>query len=112
MITNIDWLNRLGKWRTVLAGWQLGTRAKGDPEGDAVRDHREATLILRAEVNALTGLLIQRRIITVQEMRTAMQQEAKLACEGLEQRFPGITAVDNGIEMDAQGLETIKGWKP
>ena len=36
--------NRLTKWRSVFAGWQLGTRAKGDPECDAVRDHREVTI--------------------------------------------------------------------
>ena len=32
-------LNVLAKWRTLLAGWQLGTRPKGDPECDAVSDH-------------------------------------------------------------------------
>mgnify|MGYP001587156880 CR=1 FL=1 len=41
-------INRLTKWRTLFTGWQLGTRAKGDPEGDAVRDHREVTILLRA----------------------------------------------------------------
>ena len=45
--TMMRMFNRLCKWRTVLTGWQLGTRAKGDPEGDAVRDHREVTLLLR-----------------------------------------------------------------
>jgi hypothetical protein len=39
-------LERLAKWRTLFAGWQLGTRPKGEPESDAVRDHREATLML------------------------------------------------------------------
>jgi hypothetical protein len=63
----IDWLNRLAKWRTVFAGWQLGTRAKGDPESDAVRDHREATILQRAELTALTSLLIKKQIITAAE---------------------------------------------
>jgi hypothetical protein len=49
-------LNRLAKWRAVLAGWQLGTRPKGDSECDAVRDQRELLLILRAEVNAISAL--------------------------------------------------------
>jgi hypothetical protein len=30
-MSDIDWLNRLAKWRTVLAGWQLGTRGSDDP---------------------------------------------------------------------------------
>ena len=54
-------LNRLCKWRAIFAGWQLGTRAKGDPESDAVRDHREVTILLRAEASAMTGLLLFRR---------------------------------------------------
>src|SRR5258707_8554059 len=45
-------LNRLTKWRTHYAGWQLGTRAKGDPESDAVRDHRELTMLLRVDLTS------------------------------------------------------------
>lgn len=112
MSDGIDWLNRLAKWRAVLAGWQLGTRPKGDPESDAVRDHREGSLILRAEMNALTGLLIKKGIISVQEMKDAMQAEAKLACADLEQRFPGFSAVDYGMEADGRIVETMKDWKP
>lgn len=56
-----DALNKLTKWRMVFAGWQLGTRPKGDPECDAVRDHREATMIQRVEISALSRLLIKKR---------------------------------------------------
>src|SRR5438067_1656730 len=38
-------LNRLTKWRSVFCGWQLGTRSSTDPEAQAVRDHREATML-------------------------------------------------------------------
>lgn len=64
---SIDWLNRLCKWRSILAGWQLGTRADTDPECQAVRDHREVTLLLRAEVNALTQLLVCGGVFTEEE---------------------------------------------
>ena len=57
-------MNRLAKWRSVFAGWQLGTRQIGDPESDAVRDHREVTLLLRAEQSALVLLLIEKGIFT------------------------------------------------
>src|SRR5205809_59165 len=46
-------LNRLTKWRSVFAGWQLGTRPLGDPECDAVRDHREVTILMRAELTTI-----------------------------------------------------------
>ena len=45
-------LNRVAKWRTVFTGWQIGTRPKGDPECDAIRDASEARILLRVEVSA------------------------------------------------------------
>lgn len=108
----VDWLNRLAKWRNVLAGWQLGTRVKGDPEGDAVREHREATLLLRAELNALVNLLIDKGNFTEEEFRAYSHASAETQCSVLEERFPGFRAVDNGIEADARIEQTMKGWKP
>lgn len=112
MILNIDWLNRLAKWRSVFAGWQLGTRASGDPECEAVRDHREATLMLQAEMNAVVELLLKHKIISEQEWSTTLSEEAKLLGEALEKRFPGIEATDYGLDMDARAAQTMKGWKP
>ena len=60
-------INRLAKWRMLLTGWQRGTRPMDDPEAQAVRDHREATLILRAEMNAIARLFINCGLITREE---------------------------------------------
>lgn len=103
---------RLAKWRVFFTGWQLGTRAKGDPEGDAVRDHREATLLLRAEVSALNGLLIAKGVYTGDEFVVALETEADMMCMSLEARFPGIRATERGLVMDARAKDTMKGWKP
>lgn len=108
-------LNRLTKWRTVFTGWQLGTRPKGDAEGEAVSDHREATMILRAEVTALVGLMAEKGLFTIEEFQEAVAFEADMLSQSLAQRFPGIKATDDGIEMDAAELErhgTMDGWKP
>jgi hypothetical protein len=106
-------LNRLTKWRMVFAGWQLGTRAKGDPESDAVRDHREVTIILRAEVTALTAILIQKGICTAAEINTALADEAELLNADYARRFPGFTATDDGMNLDVQRVaQTTKGWRP
>ncbi len=110
--SRLPWLNRLGKWRVLLAGWQLGTRAKGDPEGDAVRNHRELTLILRAESSALIQLLIAKGVFTGGEFSNQVEQEARLLCEALAQRFPGIIATDDGLLFDLRAAETMKGWRP
>jgi hypothetical protein len=103
---------RLAKWRVLFTGWQLGTRAKGDPEGDAVRDHREATLLLRAEVSAIAQLMFARDVFTVGEFRAAIEEEADLLSMALEAKFPGIQATNEGLVLDARAAETMKGWKP
>ena len=93
-------LNRLAKWRQVLTGWQVGTRSKEDPEAQAIRDQRELLLLLRAEVNAMTGLLIQRGVFDARDWDVALAHEAELLCKDLEQRFPGAHAEDYGMSID------------
>jgi hypothetical protein len=108
-------LNRLGKWRVHFTGWQLGTRAKGDPEGDAVRDHREATLMLRAEVSTLTALLLRKGAFTEDEWLTEIGGQADLLCLDLQERWPGVRATDDGLVLDVAEIKTagwMAGWKP
>lgn len=110
-----DWLNRLAKWRSVLTGWQLGTRPKGDPESDAVRDINEARLIQRAELTALTRMMIERGVFTPDEFRATVQDEARLLCKSYEHRFPGFEATDEGMSLRMpEAAETTKryGFKP
>ena len=104
---------RLCKWRQVFAGWQLGTRLSGDPECQAVRDHREVTICLRAEVNGLTKLLVDKGIATAEEVSAIFEAEAQHLSEQYERKFPGMKAMDWGIEMKLpEAAETMKGWKP
>ena len=104
---------RLAKWRTLFAGWQLGTRAKGDPEGDAVRDHREVTILLRAEMNALLGLLVEKGVCTAEEFTVALEREADLLSADYARRFPGIRAADHGLEFVPHiAADTMRGWRP
>lgn len=105
-------LERLTKWRAVFAGWQLGTRASSDPECQAVRDHREVTILLRAEVNTLTALLLRAGVFTSEELERALEQEAEQLNADYARRFPGMTATDSGITYDARAAATMKGWKP
>lgn len=107
-------MNRLTKWRTIFVGWQLGTRLKGDPESDALRDHREATIIMRAELSALTKLLIDKKVIGLDEWIREMTEEAEKLDLDYARRFPGIRATDYGIEIyDPQkAVNTMKGWRP
>ena len=107
-------LERVAKWRTLLAGWQLGTRPKGEPESDAVRDHREATIMLRVEVTALVGLLLKKGIITIEEYDAALELEADELSKAFSRKFRGVTATDAGLSIniaEVQEHETFKGWR-
>jgi len=105
-------LNTLAKWRVLFTGWQLGTRPKGDPECDAVRDHRELTILLRAEVTTFTALLREKGVFTDEEWLAALQREAELLNKDYERRFPGVTASEDGLAIDKRALPWMKGWKP
>lgn len=110
----MDALQKLCKWRSVFAGWQLGTRPKGDPEGDAVRDHREVTMLLRAEVNALTRILVaERGPEFLEHFQRALTEEAQLLDKSYEEKFPGMRTFSGGVDIDvAVAKETTKGWRP
>lgn len=108
-------LNRLAKWRTILTGWQLGTRPKGDPEGDAVRDLQEFRLLIRVEVSSLTRILISKGIMTEDEWYEAVEYDALLLDEAMAQRFPGVRSTDDGLTMNPAEINRagwMRGWKP
>ena len=104
--------NKLAKWRTVFCGWQLGTRVIGDPESDALRDHREITMLMRAELSALIGLFVKKGIFTMEEFQQALADEAEQLSKDYEKKFPGMQATDIGIQYDQRAAETMKHWKP
>jgi hypothetical protein len=105
-------LQRVTRWRAVFAGWQLGTRSDHDAECRAVRDHREVTLLLRIEQNALLRLLLEKDVITSVEFDNAYLFEAVEYEKGLERRFPGIRADEQGIVLTAEAAKTMKDWPP
>ena len=98
-MSTFDAVNKLAKWRNVFASWQLGTRLGTDGECKAVKDHREATIMLRAEVSALTGLLVKKGVITAQQFDTALRDEAGQLDHDYEARFPGFSTSQTGVEM-------------
>lgn len=108
-------LQKLTKWRSVFAAWQLGTRADTDQECKAVKDHREVTILLRAEVSALTGLLIEKGVFTAVEFTEALANEAEQLSADYEKRFPGIEATLTGITYHLPKIKehgTMDGWPP
>jgi hypothetical protein len=108
-----DAWERLCKWRQVFAGWQLGTRHANDAECQAVRDHREVTICLRAEVNALTRVLLEKGVISQQDLARLMAEEAEYLNAAYERKFPGMKADLSGITYTLpEAAQTMKGWRP
>lgn len=105
-------LNIVVKWRAHFAGWQLGTRLKGEPESDAVRDHRETTILLRVEVSALAQLLMAKGVFTHDEFLAQLETEARELCTAYEAKWPGVRAHEDGLTYDKRALPWMKGWRP
>lgn len=105
--------NRLAKWRSVFAGWQLGTRLDSDPECQAVRDHREVSILMRAEINALTKCCLDAGVFTERAFTEQLIVECDLLSDDYAKRFPGMTTTDDGIAYELPlAAETMKGWLP
>ena len=99
-MTHLEVLEKLAKWRTVFAWWQLGTRPNTDGELRAVENHREVTIFLRAEVNALTAMMIKNGMFTVEEFADQVSEEAIVLDMLYEQKFPGFSTTLDGVNMD------------
>lgn len=107
--------NRLCKWRSLLSGWILGTRVDSDNQSQGMRDLQETRLLLRAEVSGLVRILVEKNIITIEELEEIFANEYAALSELLSDKFPGIRATDNGLRMDpVVAVETMKrhGFPP
>lgn len=106
-------LEKLTKWRNVFASWQLGTRDKEDPENQAVKDHRELTILLRAEMNAVTKLLLDKGAFTAEEFTLQVLEEALHLDKQYEAQFPGFSTSELGVYIKLpEALETTRNWRP
>ena len=107
-------VDRLSKWRAWFAGWQLGTRPATDGPTRAVRDATEARLILRAEMSALTALMLEKGVFTEEEWAEAVADNANHLNATLTKRFPGVETTRIGLSMTPAAAETMRreGFPP
>jgi hypothetical protein len=93
----IDPLNKLCKWRMVLAGWIFGSHTIDQPAVQGMRDLMDKWLIMRAENNAILGLLIEKNVINAAEFQRRLNKEADWLDRDMERRFPGMRSTENGV---------------
>jgi hypothetical protein len=94
-----DMLNKLCKWRSVLAGWHGGSMGKDAPGCRALRDEADMRLLMLTELNALAGLLIAKGVFTAEEFTRQIDIEAAELDRSYERRFPGFRTTTTGIEI-------------
>jgi hypothetical protein len=98
----IDALNKLCKWRSVLAGWHRGTSSvmtggKPTPGVAAMRDLMDKWLIMRAENSAIVRLLVEQKVFDERQFRQALMDEAAALDKDMERIFPGFRTSEDGI---------------
>jgi len=108
-------LEKLAKWRKFFASWQVGTVPAGDGRYKAVADHRELSILTRAEMTAVTGLLIRKGIFTQAEFGEALERSAKQLDHDYEESYPGWRSLPGGLHMKLpEAVETTRklGFPP
>lgn len=107
-------LNKLCKWRAVFTGWQLGSVSIENETARAIRDHRDATMLLRVEVNAMLQLMIGKGLFTHAEWCQQVLTEAELLDKAYEAKFPGFRTTADGVLIYNPTLaaDTTRHWKP
>lgn len=94
-------INRVAKWRTLLAGRHTGTTVRGTPEdieGAAYRDLYEKLIVLRVEQSAVTRILVDKGLLDMPTYAAAMVEEANALERMYEAAWPGWRATDMGME--------------
>jgi len=100
---------RLCKWRTVFLGWMLGTVSNDTPGLKAHKDRIDGHIMHRVEINALTALLLQKGVFTIDEFMAQVAEECGHKEREYEAMFPGYKATDTGISIDPKvAAETNK----
>lgn len=115
-------LQKLCKWRAVLAGWHIGSRTLSAADGyaspgvPAMRDLMDKWLVMRAENSAIASLLIKKGVFTATEFTKELNVEAQLLDTEMERLFPGLRTTLDGVaiyDLDmARETMRAKGFPP
>lgn len=112
----INWLQRLCKWRSVLVGRILGTRPLTDSQTKGMRDLFDKLNILKAEGRATASILVEREVITQAEFNERIRATLASQKEGVEDIFEDTLlirahfTVISGILLE-QGIITVDDYR-
>lgn len=92
-------INKLCKWRQILAGWIMGSGTKSDPGVQGMRDLQDARLITRVELSAIAALCIKKGVFTAAEFTAQAIEEAEVLDKLYTEKFKGMRTTDEGITI-------------
>lgn len=111
-----DLSSKLRQYARLASNRLLGTRLSQDGGYKVVVSLEEARLFHRAELNAVSRLLIDKGIFTTDELQTQTKEEMVYLLKGLERDWPEIEAhADSYIVKDTKAYyerSKREGWPP
>lgn len=102
-------LQTLCKWRAIYQ--MMATMGERNSFERYVRDVADKHLLLRAEVTALSALLLQKGVFTQVEFAAQLDVEAEHLCEIMAQAYPGFRAMPEGLSLEMpEAQQTMEAW--
>ena len=107
---------RLQQFGRLAASRLFGTMLSTDGRSKAVVDEWERSLILRAEMNALVGLLIDKGIVTEAEWAARSVEALRHLADAHAKTWPELTVDETGIHIHDMAAHAARAkaerWPP
>lgn len=101
-------MTRVVQWKEILANWQLGTKDDNDGAFRAVQDAHEGAMRKGVKLDALVELLLSKGTIRAEELIEKQIELAVRLDKAMEDKFPGVKAADDGLEVDEEVYAATK----
>ena len=98
---------RLRQFARFALGRILGTIESTRGQYKYFLDIGESKLFHRAELNAITKILHDKKIVTAEEWSAALDQELAMACKDQQENWPEVTPAQDGSSYSLD----IHKWK-
>lgn len=114
-------IRRLGQRLRQFARYSLGRVLGSVPNTNGAYkyfvDAQERSLFMRAEINALTGLLLKKGVFKESEWSEAWERELELYIDDQQKIWPEITVAEDGMSfsLNTEGFGKRcrdEGWPP
>lgn len=109
--------SRLRQYARHAVGRVTGTVVSTAGRYKHAMDQEECRLFFRAEINALVGILVAKKIFTMEEWTKALCEEYEVSLKDNAEKWPEIKVADDGRSyvLNLEGFKkrvNDEGWPP